>query len=97
MKDDQYKEVIEISKQLPAEMVLQLERSLKVFFEAQEIPYNIDTLKACREFGNIIHSGLPPVYGSVVAQMLLTLTRIIHETETGFITSQIQPNKDAPM
>jgi len=88
---DKYTEVLEVAKNLPADMVLTLEKTLQGYFEEAGVPYNADTLKAAREFGNMIYAGLPPVYGQVVGTMLLTLTRIIHEKETGLLTSPVQP------
>lgn len=84
-------EILQAANQLPVEAVRQFETTIKKFFEEDGIPYNVDTLKACRTMANLTHAGLPPLYGQFTAASGLLLTRLIHESDTGLIASPIKP------
>ena len=89
MTPEQRKEMLETSQQMPVESVRQFELSVKKFFEEGNIPWNKDTLEACLVMNNLIHAGLPPMYGQFTATAALLLIRLIDELETGLIGSPI--------
>jgi len=81
--------MLETSQQMPVEAVRQFEETVKKFFTDENIPWNRDTLEACLVMNNLIHAGLPPMYGQFTATSALLLIRLIDEVGSGLIGSPI--------
>ena len=89
MTPETRKEMLATSQEMPIEAVRQFELSVKKFFDEENIPWNRDTLEACLVMNNLIHAGLPPMYGQFTATSALLLIRLIEEIDTGLIGSPV--------
>lgn len=84
---EQEEKMIEISKQMPAEAIRQMEKTLKSFYDERGVPFDATHLKASLSTCLLIMPALPPMYSEFISSATLLIYRLIDEQEKGEIPS----------